>query len=111
MRKLLKGPARAVIAIPDLGWRKWRISTGTGFAQPNPAVISKIKPSGSMWCRGFMDTRPCRLAVSSPRHQAAKPCPISWKLMHRSAAMAWMSREMSCVRSKCSKKVEIVFIF
>lgn len=81
------------------------------MAQPNPAVTSRMSPNGSMWCSGFMDTLPWRLAVSSPRHQAAKPWPISWKLMHRRAAMAWMSREISCVRSKCSKKVDIVFIF
>ena len=61
------GPASAVIAMPCFGFLKYRMSTGTGFAQPKPTSSIAAKPNQSMWCSGFKLKRCSRLAVGSPR--------------------------------------------
>ena len=61
------GPARAVRAMPRLGFLKYRISTGTGLAQPKPQMTMEARPSQSIWCRGLKLSRRIRLAVGSPR--------------------------------------------
>ena len=66
-RKLEAGPARAVRAMPRLGCLKYRISTGTGLAQPTWAVIISTRPRGSMCRMGLRVRRPSSLAVGSPR--------------------------------------------
>ena len=60
------GPASAVMAIPCLGFLKFLMLTGTGFAQPNPATISMISPKISICFNGFNDSRPSPFAVESP---------------------------------------------
>ena len=65
--KFEAGPARAVMAMPCLGFLKYRGSTGTGLAQPKPTAIIMIRPKGSRWRRGFRESRWLCLAVGSPR--------------------------------------------
>ena len=77
MTRLETGPARAVTAMPSLGFRKYRGSTGTGLAQPKPATSIMRAPKGSMWRMGLRESRWRRLAVGSPRAQAARPWQVS----------------------------------
>ena len=45
--KFDKGPAAATFTISSLGLLKYLISTGTGFAHPNPINNNAIDPTGS----------------------------------------------------------------
>ena len=40
------------MAIPPLGFLKYRGSTGTGLAQPKPTTTIIKRPKGSRWRRG-----------------------------------------------------------
>ena len=64
--------------MPCLGFRKYRGSTGTGLAQPNPATNIISRPIQSMCRRGFRLRRCMDLAVGSPRARAARPWQVSW---------------------------------
>ena len=81
--KFEAGPARAVMAMPCLGFLKYRISTGTGFAQPNKRLEPPLRrlpssrtpgtrsvPTGSMCRIGLIVTRPSTQAVRSPQRLA-----------------------------------------
>lgn len=79
-RKLLRGPAREVIIISRLGWRKLKGSMGTGLAQPIVGIPVKalnkgrrMVPIGSAWANGFKVKRPNDLGVGSPSLSAIKP--------------------------------------
>ena len=54
------------MAIPPLGFLKYRGSTGTGLAQPKPTTTIIKRPKGSRWRRGFRERRWLSLAVGSP---------------------------------------------
>ena len=69
------GPASAVRAMPHFGFLKLRGSVETGFAQPTPANTMHSVPSRSKCLSGLSESRPSRLAVSSPSSQAASAWP------------------------------------
>ena len=80
MTRLLAGPAAAIIMnfCRQLS-RSFRMSTGTGFAQPMigrfvvMAISGKtIVPIRSMCTAGFSDTRPRNRAVGSPSRSAVQ---------------------------------------
>ena len=61
-----------------------RTFTGVGFAQPMTGAFEIIAmsgrrsvPMGSVWTTGFSETRPRRLAVSSPSRLADHACAAS----------------------------------
>ncbi len=78
-RKLAPGPAAAIHSPSRSGSRRFRSSTGTGFAQPNPAKITMSVPSGSRCRSGFKVIRPRSRAVGSPKRSAIQACAISWQ--------------------------------
>ena len=51
--KFAKGPAAETKARSLLGFLKFLVITGTGFAQPNPTKAIISAPRGSIWSRGF----------------------------------------------------------
>ena len=59
--------------MPALGFLKFRISTGTGFAQPKRNSAIMISPIKSTCLSGLRLSRPIRFAVLSPSLYAAKP--------------------------------------
>src|ERR1700730_3439585 len=86
--KLLTGPATEVRMSSITGWRKFRGSTGVGFAQPSKGMAlmaatsgSTIVPIGSIWLNGFNDTRPSIRAVGSPQRDAVQAWADSCTLM------------------------------
>ena len=80
------GPASAVSAMPRLGFLKFRMSTGTGFAQPKRKIAIMMRPARSTCLRGFSVSRPIRFAVGSPSRYAAQPWHVSWNVMQSSDA-------------------------
>ena len=68
------GPAKAIFIISVLGLAKYRESTGTGFAQPNPTNKIINEPNISKCASGFKVKRPAYLAVGSPNLLATHPC-------------------------------------
>jgi hypothetical protein len=64
---LARGPAAATKDIPEIGFLKWRGSTGTGFAQPIKEVkrIQRV-PVRDRWAKGLKVSLPSFLAVGSP---------------------------------------------
>ncbi len=60
------GPARAVMAMSLLGFLKFPILTGTGFAQPNLKTIIIKRPMGSICLIGLRVSLPAFFAVLSP---------------------------------------------
>ena len=71
------GPASAVSAMPFLGWLKFLVFTGQGFAQPKPTMSIEMKPIGSRCFTGLSVTLPKFLAVGSPSLYAIKACDAS----------------------------------
>ena len=83
--RLLAGPAAAITMnfCRQLS-RSFRMSTGTGFAQPMIGRFVVIAISGntivpirSMCTAGFSDTRPRNRAVGSPSRSAVQACAAS----------------------------------
>ena len=69
------------------GSRRFRMSTGTGFAQPisgAPVTIAikgkRTVPMGSMCTAGLSDSRPSNRAVGSPSRFAVQACAASWNV-------------------------------
>ena len=86
--KLLMGPATETMMSSITGWRKFRGSTGVGFAQPSNGMWlmaatngRMIVPNTSMWRIGFSDTRPSMRAVGSPQRDAVQACADSGTLI------------------------------
>ncbi len=82
--RLLTGPANATRAKSRRGARKFRISTGTGFAHPisgrpdnMPTSGNNTVPIQSICASGFSVSRPNCRAVESPRRSAAHACAAS----------------------------------
>ena len=82
--RLLAGPAAAMSAKSRRGFFRYRMSTGTGFAQPIKGMGENIASSGnntvpiqSMWASGFSVSRPRSRAVGSPRRLALQACAAS----------------------------------
>jgi segregation and condensation protein A len=54
IKRFMRGPAAEISIIPfSRSPRIFKGLNGTGFAQPNPATRSRIKPMGSMCTRGL----------------------------------------------------------
>ena len=66
-----KGPASAESAISLLGFLKFLVFIGTGFAQPKPAKSIHKNPIGSRCFIGFIVSLPMYFAVLSPSLYAA----------------------------------------
>ncbi|SID65340.1 Uncharacterised protein [Mycobacteroides abscessus subsp. abscessus] len=66
INRLLSGPASETDIPASLGFLKWKRFTGTGRAQPNPAIKIRMVPRGSRWWIGLSVSRPCFCAVGSP---------------------------------------------
>ena len=65
--------ASGMMAIPAVGFLKFRAFTGTGFAHPSPVSSRRREPKRSRWARGFRVVRPISRAVGSPIQAAAMP--------------------------------------
>ncbi len=94
--KLLTGPATEVRMSSSMGLRKFRGSTGVGFAQPSngmPLMAATrgkmIVPNKSMWRIGFSDTRPSMRAVGSPQRDAVQAWADSCTLIANRNAIIW----------------------
>ena len=75
------GPARPTSAGSRRWLRRFRVTNGTGFAQPmigapiTASMSGKITvPKGSMCLIGLSVMRPSQRAVGSPSFSAAHPC-------------------------------------
>ena len=68
--KFAIGPAAATFIISVLEFRKSRLSTGTGLAQPNPTKRIIIEPIISRCANGFIVNLPICAAVLSPHLNA-----------------------------------------
>ena len=68
--KFAIGPAAATFIMSVLEFRKSRLSTGTGLAQPNPTKRIIIEPIISKCAKGFIVNLPIRAALLSPHLNA-----------------------------------------
>ena len=64
--KLAAGPAKAIFIMSTRGLERYRESTGTGFAQPNPTNKIINDPNGSRCANGLSVSLPEYRAVGSP---------------------------------------------
>jgi hypothetical protein len=71
------GPAAALMAISRLGFLKFLVLIGTGFAQPTLKKSIEINPNGLICLRGLRVNLPRFFAVVSPSLYATKPCAAS----------------------------------
>ncbi len=96
------GPAAATRIMSRLGLRRFRNTTGTGFAQPNvnAPFVSSARPIGTITVPSGIDvpesdsteSRPSLYAVGSPSCFAAQPCATSCSVIAKTTGIAPYAR-------------------
>lgn len=70
--RLLRGPAKEMIAMSRRGCWRLEIMVSTGLPQPKPKKRRAREPRGSRWARGLRVRRPLERGLGSPRRSAAR---------------------------------------